>query len=313
MSATTTEVDAPRRGARVARIAARQHGLITFAQLRRLSGSRGTIQHWTTCGRLHRVHVGVFAVGHRALTDRSRLLAAVMACGPDAALSHTHAALVWRLFPPWVTVNPSPTHVTVPHTSGRGRRPGILVHRAELLPGETELEEGIRVTTVARTALDYGEIASHRELELLVDRAIVEDRVEVGELRTAVAAHPSRRGSGALQRLLDAAERFDSVGDSALEEAFLQLTRAASLPRPSMGAMIGGMKLDAVWPGPRVAVELDGYRWHPTRGRQESDRDREARLRRLGWLVIRYSARQVFERPLEVAADLARVLATRRT
>lgn len=299
------------RGTRVARVARRQHGLITFGQLRRLGLSRGTIQHWTASGRLHRVHVGVFAVGHRAVTDRGRMLAAVMTCGPMAALSHAHAALVWSLFAPWVEVAVSPTHVTVPPESGRGRRPGVLVHRASLPVGEVTTEDGIPLTTVARTALDFAEIATMRELERLVDRAVSEERVAIADLRSIIAAHPARRGARALRRLLDTAERFDSVGDSELEAAFVALVRQAGLPRPALGTRIDGMKVDAVWPRARVAIELDGCRWHRSRWRQESDRDRETRLRRLGWLVVRYSARQVFEEPLAVIADLTRLLAQR--
>jgi Transcriptional regulator, AbiEi antitoxin len=108
---------------RIAALAARQHGLVTFAQLRRLGLSRGAIRHRVVSAVLHRVHVGVYAVGHPAISPSAQLLGAVMACGDTAVLSHVHAAHLWRLLPPWIEVELAPTHVTVPPACGRGRRP----------------------------------------------------------------------------------------------------------------------------------------------------------------------------------------------
>ena len=135
--------------------------------------------------------------------------------------------------------------------------------------------------------------------------------MNVAELTDIAAAHPGRRGAARLRRLIATAERFDSLTDSELEEAFVALARSAGLPTPALNQRIAGMRVDAVFRAQRVAVELDGYRWHRSRYRQESDRRREARLRQLGWAPVRYSASQVFDDPLVVVADLGSILATR--
>ncbi len=300
-------------GVSVADLAARQHGLVTRNQLRSIGMSPGAIGHWASTGRLHRVHLGVFAVGHRALSDRARLLAAVMACGSGAALSHIHAALLWDLLPPWREVELTPTHVTVPRGSGRGRRPGIVIHRAALPATELRALDRIPICSAARTVLDCAEASSARDFERLVDQAITGDRVTRLELDAMASAHRTRRGAAAIRRLLDAAERFDSVTDSELEEEFIRVVRGAGLPIPALGQRLAGMKVDAMWRAERVVAELDGYRWHRTRFRQDADRQREARVRQLGWIPLRYSATQVFDTPLAVIADLAAVLVARRS
>lgn len=293
---------------RIARLAARQHGLITVRQLKRLGLGRGAVEHRRAVGRLHSVHAGVYAVGHGAIRFEAHLLGAVMACGNDAVLSHKQAGLMWGMFPPWAEVELEPVNVTVPRGSRRGRRPGIAVHRAALDRDERTIHRGIPISSPGRTLADLGHHLTARELESCVDRAITENLVTPSTLRTAATR---RRHAVALRGLLQAAERFDSVTESELEEAFLRLVREAGLPRPTLNASVAGMRVDAIWHGERVAVELDGYRWHRTRTRQESDRKREARLRRDGWMPLRYSARQVFDEPLAVVSDITRVLAER--
>jgi very-short-patch-repair endonuclease len=294
---------------RIARLAGRRHGLVTIGQLRRLGLRRGAIEHRRKVGRLHPIHIGVYAVGHGAITVEGHLLAAVMACGSEAVLSHEQAALLWGMFPPWMEVDLEPVNVTVPRDSRRGRRPRIAVHRAALRHDERRIHREIPVTSPARTLADLGRHCTLRELEIAVDRSISEGLVTPGALRVVAECH---RGAIALRRLLEAAERFDSITDSELEEVFLSAVREAGLPRPALNASIAGMRVDAAWRSERVAVELDGYRWHRSRMRQESDRRREARLRREGWMPLRYSARQVFDERLAVVADITRVLAERR-
>jgi very-short-patch-repair endonuclease len=297
---------------RIAALALRQHGLITFRQLQRLGLSRRAVQYRVETGRLHRIHVGVFAVGHAAITARGVLLAAVMSCGSEAALSHVHAGLVFELFPPWIEVDPTPTHVSVPLGSGKGRRAGLVVHRAPLPAVDMRVEDGIPVTSPCRTLLDLGSMLDARGLERAVDQAIGDRRTTVRSLHDILERYPHRRGAAALRRLLAVAERFDTVSRSELEDAFLGLVRGAGLPQPSLNFRVGRMRIDAAWPSARVAVELDGHRWHRTRHRQETDRAREASLRRLGWFPIRYSHRQVFDQPGVVIADLAPIIAGRR-
>ena len=135
--------------------------------------------------------------------------------------------------------------------------------------------------------------------------------VTLVQLRSATEARPTAPGPACLRGLLATAERFDSVTDSMLEEEFVGIVRCGGLPMPALNQRIEGMRVDAVWRPQRVVVELDGYTWHRTRGRQENDRMREAKLRRAGWWPVRYSKRQVFDEPLVVVSDLATVLAAR--
>jgi very-short-patch-repair endonuclease len=297
---------------RAGRLASRRHGLVTGRQLTAVGLSRGAIRHRIASGRLHRVHASVFAVGHTALTVHGRLLAAVMACGPEGLLSHTHAAHLWDAMPPWIEIDLSAINVTVPAESRRGRRPGIAVHRAQLGDGERADHHGIPVTSPGRTLLDLGSVTSLWLLERALNQVVADGIATPAEVRRTADRYPRRPGTRALRTVLDAAERYDGVTRSALEERFLDVVRRSGLPAPVVNARIGLLTVDAVWRSERVAVELDGYRWHRTRGRVESDRARETKLRGAGFTVLRYSARQVFDEPLVVLTDLVSVLTERR-
>lgn len=297
---------------RIGKLATRQHGLVTHGQLRALGLGRSAIRHRRESGRIHPVLVGVYAVGHTAFTEEARLLAPVMACGPHALLGHAHAAHLWALLPAWVEIDLATINVVVPPDCGRGRRRGIAVHRIAIDPRDRTSHKGIPVTTPARTILDLGAQTDLRGVERAIDQAITDRRTTPRELRDLLSRSPGSPGAAKLRSLLDGAERFDTLTRSQLEEAFLRLVRESRLPDPSLNARIEGLRVDAVWRRERVAVELDGYRWHRTRTRIESDRERELRLRQAGWTPVRYSARQVLDEPLVVLADLAAVLAGRR-
>jgi very-short-patch-repair endonuclease len=297
---------------RIAQLAARQHGLVTLGQLRHLGLGRGALRHRRATGRLHRVYVGVYAVGHRTLTTEARLLAAVMSCGNDAALSHEHAAYLWGLIAPWDEIDLHLVHVTTGPSSRRGRRPGIVVHRSSLHGDERMRRHEIPVTSPARTLIDLAAQSELRPLERVTDRALTEGLTTVTDLRRAATERGARPGAAAIRDLLDGAERYDSITNSQLEEAFLALVRDAGLPEPALNARVEGFLVDAAWHRERVVVELDGYRWHRSRMRQESDRNREVKLRSAGWLPLRYSSLQVFDARLAVVADLAGVLVERR-
>src|SRR5690349_7323415 len=115
--------------ARLDEIALRQHGVVTLRQLEAVGLSRDAVAKRSKSGRLHRIHQGVYAVGHRGLSLHGRFMAAVLACGEGAVLSHTSAAVLWKLLEPI----DGPVHVSVPSTSGRKRRKGIHLHRCPSL------------------------------------------------------------------------------------------------------------------------------------------------------------------------------------
>jgi very-short-patch-repair endonuclease len=156
--------------------------------------------------------------------------------------------------------------------------------------------------------IDLGTVHESRELERAIDQALTNQRLHPRELRETLDRYPTTPGCAAARHVLATADRRSTVTESKLEERFLRLVRDAGLPPPALNARLGRMRVDALWEGQRVAVELDGYRWHRTRARQESDRRREATLRRLGYTSLRYSATQVFDQPLAVVADLVAAL-----
>lgn len=138
------------RDQRVARLAASQHGVVTTAQLRSLEIDRRAAAKRARAGRLHRIHRGVYAVGHDRLTFRGRCLAAVLACGADAVVSHRSAAVLWRLLPPAAFA----VDVTVSGRSGKRSRPGIEVHVSDTVAGAATTRHSIPVTRPARTLRD---------------------------------------------------------------------------------------------------------------------------------------------------------------
>jgi predicted transcriptional regulator of viral defense system len=135
----------------IAALAGRQHGVVERSQLEAMGLGRGAIAHRVAAGRLHRVHRGVYAVGHPLLTANGYRMAPVLACGPGAALSHASAAALWEIR----ATRATRIDVSVPTAAGRGTRKGVRVHRAtSLRPDEVTEKAGIRVTTPARTLLD---------------------------------------------------------------------------------------------------------------------------------------------------------------
>jgi very-short-patch-repair endonuclease len=265
--------------AEVARIAARQHGVVTFTQLRQAGVSRSGVARRVAAGRLHRVHRGVYAVGHAGLSREGKWTAAVLACGDDAVLSHRSAAELWELLPP----TQAAIHVTIPASSGgRGKRHGLRIHRSYLPPADRTARSGIPITTPARTIAD---------LKRGVPAATVRKAIRQAEFRG-----------------LDLGDIETDRTRSELERAFLRLCRRHHLPEPEVNVRVGGFTVDFLWREQRLAVETDGYRAH--RGRQafEDDRERELALGMLGVRVRRFSARQVESHAARVAAAVRAAL-----
>lgn len=289
---------------RIAQTAGGQHGMIAHRQLRALGLGPGGIDKRVRSGRLHPHHRGVYSVGHDVTTQEGRWMAAVLALGPTAVLSHRSAAALWEL-------RASPVvEVTVPGDGGRRRRDGILLHRSKTL---TELDvtthRGIPVTTPARTLVDYAEVVARRTLERALDEAEVTLRLDWRTVDDVLARHPGRVGA---KRLRAAIERHDigsSRSRSELEEAVLALCDRAGLPRPRMNVQLAGMEVDFWWPEHRLVVEADSRRHHHTAAAFERDRLRDAELVVEGIRVIRLTHRRVVHDEVAVAALLSRLLA----
>jgi very-short-patch-repair endonuclease len=238
---------------------------------------------------LIRIWRGVYAVGHKRLRVQGHWMAAVLACGDGAVLSHHDAAALWEL----QQVGSGAIHVTVAGDAGRKRRAGIRLHRSTTLtPRDVTLREGIPVTTVARTIVDLARVLRRDALEEIVHRAGERRLVDFAELR---AANPA-----SLRALLRA---FDPAPTrSALERAFLRLCEEHRIERPEVNQIVEGYLVDFVWRDRRLIVEVDGYRYHRAPRSFETDRERDAQLTVKGWRVLRFTWRQLEERPAWVAA-----------
>jgi uncharacterized protein DUF559/putative AbiEi antitoxin of type IV toxin-antitoxin system len=286
----------------LADLAAAQHGVVSRRQLLEMGLGAAAISRRLVSGRLHAQHAGVYAVGHPVLGFRGRWMAAVLACGADAALGYRSAAVCWAL----QRDSSGAIDVVVPGTAGRGRD-GIRVHRHPgLAPDEVTTREGIPVTTAARTILDLAAVAGDRLLKYALDQAEIQELTDYPALADMARAHPRHRGSRRLRDVLATYEAGTARTRSGLEVAFLALCDAHGLPRPLVNhELLTGQTVDFVFPDHRLAVETDSWRWH--RGRQafERDRERDARLAAAGYRTLRFTDRQIERAPGTVVRALA--------
>jgi very-short-patch-repair endonuclease len=291
----------------MARLAERQYGVVSHSQLTALGYSEAAIARAVRSGRLHRVLRGAYAVGHAYVSPHGRCLAAVLACGSGALLSHHSSGWLWGL----TGSCPTPPHVTVPM---RGhRRPGVQLHHSTILEGQDVAEfEGIRTTSIPRTLLD---IAGHRRgkgLDRLVEKAERLDQLDIDSLASLLARAGGHPGRGRLRRALDL--YLDPAFVRARSERlFLDLVRQAGLPRPAMNIYIAEHEIDAYWEEERFAVEVDGWDTHRTRAAFERDPLRIEELKLAGIDAIRITARRIAREPDAVGERLRILLARRRS
>jgi very-short-patch-repair endonuclease len=286
----------------LAKIAAQQHGVVTARQMSALGLSRAAIPERVSSGRLHRVHQGVYMVGHRAPSHRARFMAAVLACGPGAVLSHTSAAVLWGLLRPL----DGPVHVSVPTTSGRRSRRGIYLHRCPSLrtprepspsPSYLHQEGGrgrrltthhhnIPVTTVPRTIEDL------RRTQLLPSHL----------LRRAI------RQAELKGHYLDGIESDRTRSD--LESLFLAVIRPHRdrIPSPEVNVNLSRWTVDFLWRRQRVVVETDFWTYHRGSVAWQDDHARDLDLRSGGYIVLRYTDLQLENEPERVVAEVVREL-----
>jgi very-short-patch-repair endonuclease len=278
----------------LARLATAQHGVVARQQLLVLGFSEGAVKRRVRGGRLHRVHHGVYAVGHRSLTIEGRWMAAVMAAGRDAVLSHATAAGAWELR----RRGSGAIHVTIPGDAGRERRAGLRVHRSRTLtPRDTTTHCGIPITTPARTIIDLARNLTGRPLEHALDLAEQHRLINFAELRT-------RPIPSSLQAVLSLYTAGATVTRSEMEERFLALCDEHGLPRPNVNTRIEGIEVDFVWRDQRLIVEVDGYAYHRSPAAFESDRERDVHLVLAGWRVLRFTWTQLTTRPAWVARSV---------
>lgn len=294
----------------VAKLAHRQHGVVAGWQLRACGLSTSAISRRVSGGRLHRIHQGVYAVGHRPTAVQSAWMAAVIACGSaarearddladegikridgsaatiavldywGAALSHRSAAELWRLLPG----RGGPVDVSIRGDRGRARRRGIRLHRSQLLlPAAVTSLTGIPVTSPAKTIADL-RLAAVGRTPLVTPRA----------LRRAI-----RQANFLGLPIDEEAESERCRSDFELD--FLALCRRFSLPPPEVNVRVGPHLVDFYWRRQRLAVETDGYAAHRGRAAFEDDRGRDLDLRARGEQVIHIAEKQLDEEPQRVA------------
>src|SRR5436190_2792743 len=287
----------------IAALAERQHGVVAHRQLRGLGMGRGAIEHRLRERRLHRIHRGVYAVGHRILTPDGWRMAAVLAAGPSAVLSHHSAAELWAL-----RISSRRRHEV---TVGRDvRLPSIECHQATLPPDEITTVRGIPVTTVPRTILDLAAKRPQREVARLIHEAEVNRLWDALSLCDLLARYPRRAGTRAVRAAL--AERDLGVPKNVLEDAFVAFIDKHKLPRPETNVWLkAGPKwyeVDCLWRAQRLIVELDGRAAHDTARAFERDREKDRRLRVARWNSIRVTWLQLQHEAAELAADVGALL-----
>jgi very-short-patch-repair endonuclease len=288
----------------IAALADRQHGAVARRQLIALGFTAREIDRRIEAGRLHLVHRGVYAVGRRKLTVRGRCMAAVLACGPDAVLSHRDAAALHDL-----RRSGSRTAVHVTASGGRKRaRSGIVVHNVRRLhPDDRTVIDGIPVTSVHRTLLDYAEIARPRELGWAFEAYDRLDLLDMRKIDAMIARSPGRRGIKPL-RTLTAAYRGAPETRSQNERRLLTIVRGAGLPEPSVNVVVAGIVVDFYWPKHRLVVEVDSYLYHHTPADRAEDRRKQRVLRAAGCEVLRVMDTELTDVPDAVAGDVATAL-----
>jgi very-short-patch-repair endonuclease len=289
--------------AKVAELARRQHGVVGREQLCALGLSERAIQHRLEVGRLHRLYPAVYAVGHRLLPKRAWLMAAVLASGPEAVLSHRSAAALWGLR----GYSEGAVHVTLSRKSTSSKQ--IRRHHSPLPPDEVTIKDGIPVTSVPRTIFDLAATEDTDVIQnLLREAEFLElwDRLSLWDL---VARYPGRRGvakvQAALERLKD---EPPGRKRTPLEERFAPFLRRYHLPLPRFNDWIvlgpKSYQVDCHWSGTGQIVELDGWQGHRTRTAFREDRARDRILRVAGYSVTRLTWSQLDDEPGAVAADL---------
>jgi len=291
---------------RIARLAAGQHGVVGRGQLVEMGLGPDAIKRRLRAGRLHKLHAGVYAVGHTALTQLSRWMAAVLACGPGAVLSHWSAAALWG----FRSHGGGSIHVTSPSKSrslDEMRR-----HRVLLLLDEVTVEDGIPVTTAPRTIFDLAAVSSPGTVESALRQCEylrLYDPLSLGDL---VRRYPGHRGNCAARVAL--AKRKESSGETeeGLEERFLAFLDVYRLPRPGFNVWLEAQghryKVDCLWPAQRLIAELDFWQAHGTRSSFQSDKTRDRRLLRAGYRTTRITWAQLTDEPEAIAHDLRALL-----
>ena len=288
-------------------IAAKQHGLVSRRQLLDSGVPRTTVDAWAASGRLHRVHRGVFAVGHDALGLDARWAAAVLAAGPGAAVSRRSSGELQRILPvDELAIIRSPIHVTRPGSASR--RDGLVIHSSAIDPRDLTDHRGIPTTKAARTIFDLTPQLTRRGIERSIEQAQYMGILDKARLQQLCAAAPGHRNIAVLRELIGFVPMSLDRVRSRLELLALRICREHLLAEPLVNVQLLGHEVDLLWPDQRFVVEADGG--HHVGERRDADNSRDIDLARAGYLTRRYSE-SALEREDEVGAEILEILRER--
>jgi very-short-patch-repair endonuclease len=283
-------------------LARRQHGVVTRQQLLEFGLSAQSIKHRVARGRLHSVVRGVFAVGRPELTQHGRWMAAVLSCGPEAALSHDDAGALLGIR----RRRSGAIEVSIPFGAPR-RRPGIIVHRRRnLTADDITVRNGIPVTTPVCTLIDLATRLEKGQLEAAINEADKRDLIDFELFPSVLNKLAPRPGLGVLRKTLD--RSTFTLTDSELERRFLPIARKAGLPPPETQRYVNGFRVDFYWSDLGLVVETDGLRYHRTPAQQARDRRRDQAHSAIGLTALRFTHDQVRFEPDQVRETLSSVI-----
>jgi predicted transcriptional regulator of viral defense system len=290
----------------IGQLAVAQNGVVTLEQLEGLGLSRRAIHDRERTGRLHRIHQAVYSLTPSVMTQRGKFMAAVLACGPDAVLSHRSAAYLWGLVDSWE----EPIDVTAPRR--RGRSPdGVAAHRdGSLQPIDKTTLYGIPCTTVARTILDFAAVEPEWKVRKAVAQAEVLRILDKAKLRALLKRSRRRRGVARLRLILDTIHPQTKRTRSELERLFLEMCEKQSVPEPEVNVWLPTpdgkrYQADLLWRDQGLIVEADSRRFHDTDSAFVEDRKRQQQLELAGWRVSRCTWEEVEREPRRLALTVS--------
>jgi very-short-patch-repair endonuclease len=292
----------PSRDHELARLAAAQHGVVATRQLLAIGYSRRQAERLADKRLLHRLYRGVYAVGHTCLTARGRWMAAVLACGVEAVLSHLAGAALWE-----ISSKPSGAiDVTAPWMHRLTR---VRCHVARRLdPADQTTLDGIPVTSLNRTLLDLAELLHPQRLRSTLEAAQRRDLLNAAQLHAYLDASPGRHGLKPLRAALTTLADHAPWTQSRFETYFLEIVRQAGLPEPRVNVPVADELVDCYWPDQGLIVELDSWGAHKTKAKFNADRRRDVKLQISGHRVARFTYEQVVEQPRAAIRDLRLLL-----
>jgi very-short-patch-repair endonuclease len=278
--------------------------VISTKQLEQLGYGNNSVAKAAKVGRLHRVHRGVYVVGHRRLTWHGRCMAAVLAASPSVA-SHLSAGWLWGL----LQSQPGTLHVTC-RRSRHAERP-FVTHTAGLAPADLTRRDGIPVTSLARTILDLAVDSRERTVGRFIRRADDDKTFDLRAMEDLLERTKGHRGQAKVRAALEIYNETPAFTRSDLERRFLEVVREAELPAPSMNCFVAGYEIDAYWADARFGVELDIFGTHGSRLSFEEDRERDDELLLAGIETTRVTGPRLAREPEAVVESVRRHLARR--